>query len=61
MVVDVSSALYRLIADQAKIDDRVRQLCEDQETSNEALLKVIKQNYTTGKTNNQVSCIEASL
>jgi hypothetical protein len=51
MVVDASSALYQLAADQAKLDNRVTQLCKDQKTSNEALLKAIKQNDTTGKTN----------
>jgi hypothetical protein len=49
MAVDASPALYRLVADQSKLDDRVSKLCKEQETSDEALLDAIDRKDRDGK------------
>jgi hypothetical protein len=49
MAVDASPALYRLVADQSKLDDRVSELFQEQETSDEALLDATERKDRDGK------------
>jgi hypothetical protein len=49
MTAEASPALYRLVADQSKLDDRVSEVCKEQQTSDDALRDAIDRKNLDGK------------